>query len=49
MKHIIVTDLGDGYKRLTAQKGYRLYNTVDRKYYSEAVVKSIKGWTAVKA
>lgn len=49
MKHIIITDLGGGYMRLTPQKGYRLLNTVDKKYYSEAVVKSTKGWTAVKA
>ena len=48
MEHIIITDLGDGYKRLVAEKGYRLFNKSTQKYYSEAVVKDISNFTSVK-
>lgn len=48
MEHIIITELPDGYKRLVAEEGYKLYNTVTRKYYSEAEVKDVKPYIAVK-
>lgn len=34
--------LSDGYVRLTPDEGKRLYNTVIKQYYSEAVVKEEK-------
>ena len=48
MEHIIIKELEDDYKLLKPEKGYRLYNTITQKYYSEAVVKDIKGYIAVK-
>ena len=39
MEHIIVTDLGNGLLRLTPEAGYRLYNDIAQRQYTEAVVK----------
>lgn len=47
MEHINITELQDGYKRLTPEDGYKLYNTITREYYSEAVVKDARPYTAV--
>lgn len=48
MEHITVIELSDGYKKLVAEDGYRLYNTINKQYYSEAVIKNCKGFVAVK-
>lgn len=48
MEHIIVKTLKNGYKKLTPEDGYILYNKKDRKYYSEAVVKSTTDYIAVE-
>ena len=47
--HIIISQLPSGYFRLTAEEGYRLYNPVLERYFSEAVVseESIKDFIAV--
>lgn len=47
MKHIIITKLDNGYSRVVAEEGYRLYNTVNRRYYSEAVVKDVRPYIGV--
>lgn len=44
-KHFTITDLGNGYFRLTPDKGY-LMAYLD-KTYKEAVVKDTNNWTAV--
>lgn len=46
MKHVTITELGNGYKRLVPDEGYMLKN--GEQTYSEAVVKSLKGWSVVK-
>lgn len=51
MEHIIVTELKDDFLLLTPEAGYKLYNEVAQRYYSEAIVNkdSVKRFTAVKA
>lgn len=49
MEHINITELQDGYKRLTPEEGYRLYNTITRQYYSEAEVFDTRPYIAVEA
>lgn len=48
MEHIIIEELENGYKLLKPEEGYRLYNTVTQKFYSEAIVKDTTGFVAVK-
>lgn len=48
MEHIIVKELENGYKLLKAEEGYRLYNTITQRFYSEAVVQETKGYVAIK-
>lgn len=49
MEHIQVTELESGYYRLLPDEGYILaYGMVNPTYHSEAVVKDLKGWYAVK-
>lgn len=48
MEHITITELDNGYKRLVAEDGYKLYNTVTHKYYSEAEVKDVRPYVAVE-
>ena len=38
MEHIIVTNLDDDMVRLVPETGYRLVDTRNNKYYSEAVI-----------
>lgn len=40
MKNIIITELKDGYYRLTPKKGYILRNKLSYRQYSEAVTKA---------
>lgn len=47
MEHIIITELPDGYKRLTAEEGYKLFNTITQKYYSVAEVRDVNPYIAV--
>lgn len=47
MEHIIITQLDNGLLRLTAEAGYRLYNDISQRYYSEAEVASTEGFRAV--
>lgn len=52
MEHINVKQrtVGDKeYYYLTPQEGWRLYNTISQRYYSEALTESLDGWTAVAA
>lgn len=48
MQHINIINLNDGYKKLIPEEGYKLYNTITRKYYSEAEVKDVKPYIAVE-
>lgn len=48
MEHIIVTDIGNGYKRMRPAIGYTLYNKMTRMYYSEAVTKTTRYFSAVQ-
>ena len=48
MKHIKITELDNGLKRLVPDDGYILYNTITLQYYSIAEVKNIKPYIAVK-
>lgn len=48
MEHIIIENLGNDFKRLTAEDGYGLFNTINRQYYTEAIVKNIRPYIAVK-
>lgn len=48
MEHITITELDNGYMRLVAEEGYKLYNTVTHKYYSEAEVKDVRPYVAVE-
>lgn len=48
MEHIKVIDIDNEFKRLIPEEGYRLYNTITRKYYSEAEVKDVKPYIAVE-
>lgn len=45
MEHIIITEIGNGYKRLTPEQGYIL--KFRGNYYTEAEVKNVTGWSAV--
>ncbi len=48
MEHIIITNLKNGYKRLVAEEGYQLFNKFTRQFYSEAVVKNVTPYVAVR-
>lgn len=48
MEHIIIEELENGYKLLKPEEGYRLYNTVTQKFYSEAIVLEVKDYIAVE-
>ena len=50
MEHIKVTKLADGYVRLTAKRGYKLYSIRLDRTISEAVIKEndCKDFKAVK-
>lgn len=43
-----ITELSNGYKRITADNGYKLYNKATQMYYSEAEVADAKNFVAVK-
>ena len=45
MEHITITDMPNGYKKLIPDEGYIL--KFRNNYYTEAVVKSTTGWSAV--
>lgn len=45
MEHIIVTEIGNGYKRLTPESGYIL--KFRNRYFTEAEVEDTTGWSAV--
>lgn len=47
MPNIIVTDIGNGYRRLRPANGYTLYNKMTRMYYSEAVTRTPRYFAAV--
>lgn len=47
MEHIIIETLENGLLRLRAEKGYRLYNEVAQRFYSEAIVESAKNYKAI--
>jgi len=47
MEHIIITQLDNGLLRLRAEAGYRLYNDIAQRFYSEAEVVSAEGFRAV--
>lgn len=51
MEHIMVTPLPDGFDRLTAADGYKLYSLALRRVVSEAVVEPahIVKFTAIPA
>ena len=46
MTHITIQELPDGMFQLTPDKGYQL--RYGDSYYSEAIVKNTKGWSAEK-
>lgn len=46
IEHVTVIDLENGFYRLEPEEGYWL--TDGERLYSEAVVKDLKGWKAVK-
>ena len=48
MEHIIIEELENGYKLLKAEEGYKLYNTVTQKFYSEAIVLEVKDYIAIE-
>lgn len=48
MENIIIKELDNGLFSLTPAEGYRLYNTITRRFYSSAEVKDIRPYKAVK-
>lgn len=46
MEHITIIDMPNGYKKLIPDEGYVLKH--GNNTYSEAVVKSTTGWSAIK-
>lgn len=48
MEHIIVTQMKNGYKKLVPEEGYLLFNRYTRQYYSEAVVRNVTPYVAVR-
>ena len=46
MEHVTIINLPNKYKKLIPDEGYMLKK--GEQLYSEAVVKSTKGWSAVK-
>ena len=46
MEHVTIIELKDDYKKLIPDEGYMLKR--GEQVYSEAVVKSTKGWSVVK-
>lgn len=50
MENIIITEIGDGFVRLNAKDGYRLYALNLRRFVSDAVIKKnkINNFTAIK-
>lgn len=48
MEHITVTELPEGILRLTPAEGWRLYNTITRRFYSVAEVKDARPYVAVE-
>ena len=49
MKHLTITELPSGFKRLTPDTDYLLFNKITKQFYSTAEVKDIKPYIAVKA
>lgn len=49
MEHIIITQLENGMVRLTTEAGFILLNEASNTTYSEAIVKSAKGFKAIAA
>lgn len=47
MENIIVKEIGDGMLRLQPSEGYRLYNSINKRYYSEATVRDPRPYSAV--
>lgn len=48
MEHIVITEMRNGYKRLVPEDGYLLFNKYTRQFYSEAVVKNVTPYVAVR-
>lgn len=48
MEHINVEELANGYKRLTPDEGYILYNRRTKQRYSQAVTKKSEQFMAVE-
>lgn len=46
MEHVTIIELKDDYKKLIPDEGYMLKR--DEQLYSEAVVKSLRGWSVIK-
>ena len=49
MEHITVTDIKNGYFRLTPDEGYLIKEIATGRLHSEVVTKDIKGYEAVEA
>ena len=50
MEHIKIKYLGDGYSKLSPEKGYKLMNTRTQTTHSTAIIKDsdMKFWVAVE-
>lgn len=48
MEHIKIEELQDGFYKLTADEGYKLYNQVTQRTYSEAITKTPHDFVAIK-
>ena len=47
MEHIKAEELQDGFYKLTPEEGYKLYNQVTQRTYSEAITKTPRDFVAI--
>lgn len=48
MENVIVIELDNGFKKLVPNKGYKLFNKVNKQLYSEVITKTPDNFVAVR-